>query len=232
MIDILKGDIEATYWTVNDKGLETSNNFIHFQNIPYSEITAIEKVEEVKGYIFINLIFSTDQKAHGKMKAKDYLKLLDFDGRNNLPSNSPKSLPYKRKSYDYIIGGVGLILFAIFYSIGSDDSSSKTKAATSKWNQADKGVMCRHYIGAQFGKSPNIIRTYNTNSSDLVYVKYSTAPNKEYRFACDVWSNTIVWYGWVGGKWGRERTEDRAKITKINQQQVSISGVGTVTLNN
>jgi len=84
-----------------------------------------------------------------------------------------------------------------------------------EWSEEEKALLCKNYIGEIFGKPVSIIDHYKTDEGGRVYVKYiRKADNQEWRYACAVHPDNIIWSGWLDyeKKWGRWRNEDRVTL--------------------
>lgn len=202
----LNGKYSGEIFSIENKGL--FSGLVRGIGIPYSEIVKIEKNEVIKGKFFVEIYLSDGTNFTSSMNESSYKDLYE---KFNKLGNTPEYITLdKKKTFSpnafYIILGI-----VVLFLLSSNDTD---KNNTLKITEKSKVELCKAYIGTLFGVNTSSINHYRS-SDGIFYVKYIRNMDKsEWRYACDITGNVMVWTGWLTDKndWGRWRFEDEVTI--------------------
>lgn len=219
-LKIISGDFEKGDWQIEEPSINTG--FYNVQEIPISEITNVEKEEEIDEDIYISVTVG-EKSFKAKTNPKGYKEFYDIYSRlGGQPSGVDLPLRYQTASNLASLVFLMVVVVIIFAMVSgdSDPDSSLTKA--------DKTEMCKEYIGKLFGRSPAIMS--GTARSDTFYsVSYiRKSDNKKWSYVCNIDSGSMVWaaHNPLGnGELGRWRFEDEVSYkTSGNKVRFTVEG--------
>lgn len=219
-LHIISGDFENTDWQIEEPSINTG--FYNVQEIPISEITNVEKEEEIDEDIYISVTVG-EKSFKAKTNPKGYKEFYDIYSRlGGQPSGVDLPLRYQTASNLSSLVFLMVVVVIIFAMVSgdSDPDSSLTKA--------DKTEMCKEYIGKLFGRDP--WRMSGKSVSDTAYlVSYRRkSDNKKFESVCNIDDGKMLWAGWNifgEGELGRWRFEDEVsyKVTG-NKVRFTVEG--------
>jgi hypothetical protein len=117
----------------------------------------------------------------------------------------------------------GLLLVTVFIAVFKNSSKDNEPKKQLTENQREK--ICKYYISYLFRGDDSLVpimRKYNTDNQNLIYVEYTRASdNTLWSNVCDVKGTSVIWAAWLKDdqKWGRWRDEDRMRLSYNNEKQ-------------
>ncbi|OOF20861.1 hypothetical protein BZJ19_16920 [Salinivibrio proteolyticus] len=217
-LSIISGDFEKTDWQIDKDNINTG--LYNIQKIPFSEITSVEKEEEIDKDIYISVTVG-EKSFKAKTNLKGYKEFYDIYSRmGGQPSGIDLPIKYKTKSNIAVLVIIVIVIYAIVAGDSDPDSSS-----THNLTKSDKIEMCKEYIGGLFGRPPS--RMSGTAVSDTAYlVSYKRKSDSKYfSYACSIDDGKMVWaaHNALGnGELGRWRFEDEVSY-KTSGNRVSFT---------